>query len=238
MTASGPSQATPVDLPREAEVIAFLRANPTFLDQHPELLRQLSIPHDSGEAVSLLERQVAVLRDDHARLRQQFEALLANARENERLNGRIHALALGLVNAAGPRAIFATLDTALCEQFGADRVASLVFAEPAFVDSGEVPQFCGRESAARAAFATVIDAGTSVCGVPDAVQYAALFGDDEVRGSAVLMPLAGADWDGVLAIASDDAARYQADMGTEFLNYLKDVAVLVIDPWVKRARAR
>ena len=79
MTASGPTQATPVNLPREAEVIAFLRTHPSFLDQHPELLSQLEIPHGSGDAVSLLERQVAVLREENARLKQQFEQLVGHA---------------------------------------------------------------------------------------------------------------------------------------------------------------
>ncbi|MGE0482854.1 MAG: DUF484 family protein [Gammaproteobacteria bacterium] len=238
MTATGPTQATPVTLPREAEVIAFLRANPTFLDQHPELLSQLAIPHGSGDAVSLLERQVAVLREDNARLKQQFEQLVGHARENERLNGRIHALALRLMNAAGPRAVFAALDGNLREQFGADRVASLVFAEPAFIEGAEVPQFAGREAPARAAFSDMLGAARSVCGVIAPAQAEALFGSTTPVGSAVLMPLIGAGWDGVLAIASEDENRYQADMGTEFLNYLKDIVALVIDPWVKRAAAR
>jgi uncharacterized protein YigA (DUF484 family) len=51
------------------------------------------------------------------------------------------------------------------------------------------------------------------------------------------MPLIGRGWDGVLVIASNNPAHYQAGMGTEFLNYLRDIVILVIDPWVKRAPA-
>ena len=102
MTLSGHPQATPATLPAEAEVVSFLRANPTFLDRHPELLRQMSIPHASGDAVSLLERQVTVLREDNQKLRRQFEELVGHARRNESLNKRVHALVLKLMNAAGP----------------------------------------------------------------------------------------------------------------------------------------
>lgn len=222
--------------PGESEIVAFLRANPHFLDQHPELLRDLSIQHPSGDAVSLLERQVAVLREENARVRQQLDELVARARENEALNRRIHDLALKLVNAVGPQAIFASLDRCLKADFGADRITSFVFAEPSFVDSGDVAAFVGPRSPVRGAFAGVIEAGRTVCGPLPAEQRAALFSSEDADGSAVVMPLNGKGWDGVLVIGSEDAGRYEADMGTDLLTYLSDVVTLVLDPWVKRPR--
>jgi len=47
----------------EEQVAAFLSANPDFFLDHQELLANLTLPHQSGEAVSLLERQVSVLRE-------------------------------------------------------------------------------------------------------------------------------------------------------------------------------
>lgn len=236
MTLSGHPQATPATLPAEAEVVSFLRANPTFLDRHPELLRQMSIPHASGDAVSLLERQVTVLREDNQKLRRQFEELVGHARRNESLNKRVHALVLKLMNAAGPQAIFALLEGCLHDDFGADHVASRIFAAPAFVDEAEVPQFVGADAALRATFSEVLDRAETLCGPLDAQHSAELFAGGVSAGSAVVMPLHGGAWDGVVVIASDDPARYQADMGTEILTYLRDVVTLVIEPWVKRAR--
>lgn len=236
MSASGHPQATPVTLPNEHEVVAFLRAHPAFLDGHPELLRHMTIPHPSGDAVSLLERQVAVLREDNQRLRRQFEELVGHARRNEDLNARIHALVLKLMNAAGPQAIFALLEGCLAEDFGAERVASRVFAEPAFVAAAEVPQFVGADPSARAPFATILETGAAACGPLAASQAAVLFAGDG-GGSAVIMPLRGGNWDGILVIASADPERYQAGMATDILTYLRDVVALVIEPWVKRGRA-
>lgn len=233
-TRPGPA---PAGATRAHEVAEFLRANPAFLDQHPELLRALSIPHQSGDAVSLLERQVSVLREDNARLKKRLDELLRFARQNEALNHKIHELVLTLMNAVGPQAIFASLERTLREQFGADSVRSLIFAEPAFVDGGDVAHFAGPQADRRAAFAALLAQAKTVCGPLTAAAREALSATGESGGSAVIMPLIGKGWDGVLVIASDDAARYQSDMGTEFLMFLKEIVTLVLDPWVKRPRA-
>lgn len=225
-------QAAPV---AAQDVIDFLRADPSFLDQHPQLLSDLSVPHGSGTAVSLVERQVGVLREERARHKQQFEDVIRHARSNELLTRKIHILTLSLMNAVGPQAIFASLEHGLCADFGADRVACLVFAESAAVDGESLAPFVGAQVAARSAFAPIIGAHSSACGPLSAAQAAVVF-DAGFKGSAVVMPLIGRDWDGVVICASNDQARYCADMGTELLDYLRDVATLVITPWVKRSQ--
>lgn len=237
MTPSGiPESATPAEQSAR-EIVEYLRAHPSFLDDHPDLLVQLSIPHASGGAVSLVERQLAVLRADNERLKKQLDRLLTTARQNESLNTRIHELALTLMNATGPGAIFENLDRCLREDFRADHVASRIYADLNVPDDQSTSEFVGRESSGRMPFDAVISGEKTVCGELNSAQREALFGDHVGRLSAVTMPLAGLDWTGVLVIASDDVQRYQADMGTEFLTYLKDVVALVIDPWVKRPGA-
>ncbi len=51
------------DPPQSAEltaeqVAAYLRAHPEFFVDHDELIPELRIPHQPGDAVSLVERQV------------------------------------------------------------------------------------------------------------------------------------------------------------------------------------
>ncbi len=234
MSAPGKPEASRDAAQAEQNVVDFLRSNPAFLDQHPDLLVELSIPHASGEAVSLLERQLNVLREENARLKQHYERVIKTARQNETLNGNIHALVLALIDAAGPQAIFERLDQRLRKDFGADHVAARIFAEPAYIDDAGSPRFVGRDADLRGPFEPVLAGAAAVCGVLGDTQRSLLFGGPGAPMSAVTMPLAGKDWDGVLVIASNDAQRYQANMGTDFLTYLKDVVVLVIDPWVKR----
>ncbi|MCZ6773267.1 MAG: DUF484 family protein [Proteobacteria bacterium] len=235
VTSSGSPEESRLD---ENEVAKFLRSDPTFLDKHPELLRDLSISHGSGDAVSLLERQVVLLRSENTEVKTRLEELVSLARENETLNHKIHDLVLTLMNAVGPQAIFSSLERCLANDFSADKVFSYIFAEPAFIDSGEVPEFVGTSSAKRAAFAGVIESARTVCGPLSAEQRLVLFGGEERDGSAVVMPLNGNGWDGVLIVNSNDTDRYEADMGTEFLTYLSDVVTLVLDPWVKRPKLR
>ena len=58
-----------------AEVVSdYLRDNPDFFNQHPEVLSELKITHVGDGAVSLVERQVATLRERNAELRRRLDA--------------------------------------------------------------------------------------------------------------------------------------------------------------------
>jgi uncharacterized protein YigA (DUF484 family) len=218
-----------------ALVVRYLRDHPDFFERHPALLRDLQIPHPSGEAVSLVERQLAALREDNARLRSRFEQLVEVAKANEALNVRIHELALELMGASGPQAIFATLRERLRTGLRADGVAVRIFAEPAFIDSQHGGEFVGRQSAKRGPFAAMLDAARPLCGRLNRLQNSALFDQEDVA-SAVVLPLHGKRWDGLLGLRSDNPQRFEPDMGTELLSYLADVAMLIIDPWVAQRR--
>ncbi len=60
----------------EADVAEYLRSHPDFFERHSGLLLGLKLPHPTGAgAVSLMERQVAVLRQHNADLDRQFQAV-------------------------------------------------------------------------------------------------------------------------------------------------------------------
>ena len=109
------------DLPDARAVAAYLKANPAFFTAYPDVLHELDIPHASGGATSLLERQVASLRSENQRLKTRFHELVRLAESNQELITRIHQLALLLMEAAGPQAIFATLADNLMRDFKAER---------------------------------------------------------------------------------------------------------------------
>ena len=74
----------------EDEVADFLRAHPDFFERHLALLSELVVPHSArGGAVSLLERQVGVLRDQLSIEKNQLAALIGKAKENSRLQQRL-----------------------------------------------------------------------------------------------------------------------------------------------------
>ena len=79
------AQAEAVVMPEldENTVAAYLRAHPDFLARYPELLETLELQHASGSAISLIERQVEILRGRSQRLEDRLSNLLEAARDNE-----------------------------------------------------------------------------------------------------------------------------------------------------------
>lgn len=222
--------------PGPAAVARYLAAHPEFFNQHPELLRTLEIPHSTGQAVSLWERQIAALREEIDRMRGRFDELIEQARLNELVIRRIHHLALELMNAAGPQAVFGLLSSRLAEDFRADRVTCLVFAHASSVETDDARQFVGADSPRREPFKGALARQEPLCGRLTQAQLQALFGVDKFDGSHVVLPLHGGGWDGLLVVSSQDPLRFESNMGTEFLAFLRDVVTLVLEPWVSRPR--
>lgn len=67
------------------DVAAYLKSNPDFFTDRDALLADMTVPHESGKAVSLLERQVKILRDRSIESRHTLNALMENARYNDQL---------------------------------------------------------------------------------------------------------------------------------------------------------
>ena len=82
-----------------AQVAEYLRTHPEFFESQTELLADLRLPHESGKAISLLERQVVILRERGQEARQKLGSLLANARDNDQLFDVTRDLVLSLLRA-------------------------------------------------------------------------------------------------------------------------------------------
>lgn len=111
----------------EEQVVAYLRSNPNFLARHPELLETLELQHSSGSAVSLIERQVEMLRSRSQRLEDRLSQLLDNARDNEARATKIHRLARTLIRAPTLAAAMLGLRERMSEDFDIQHVFVGVF---------------------------------------------------------------------------------------------------------------
>ncbi len=81
------------------DVANYLKANPEFFIEHVDVLADLSLPNESGKAISLLERQVTILRDRGMDARHKLNNLLENARNNDQLFDTTRNLVLALLRA-------------------------------------------------------------------------------------------------------------------------------------------
>ncbi|WP_462321412.1 DUF484 family protein [Halochromatium sp.] len=213
MSSDGTQAASVVN---DETVAAWLTRYPDFLLRHPDVLAKLNVPHGSGSATSLIERQVQVLREQLANERGRLNHLVARAHDYEAMLERLHELTLRLILAPDLQHACNALEQALREQFRADAVAVKLFP----VDAN-----------ARAAdplvrsFVEFIDRDRCLCGPFAAEQAGALFGELQVEiHSAALIPIRAPEQTGVLAIGSADPKRFAADMGTDLLERLGAVA--------------
>ena len=216
-----PEQTSAGDAVDAGAVLRFLTANPEFFDQHRDVLPRLSIPHASGRAVSLIERQVSVLRGKCSTLENHLRDLIGVAHANERLQARLHALVQDVICADSLDAVVAATRGSLVESFGADAVHFLV--EGVAPGPGHrVADADGPRSLAP--FAALLEAGGTRCGLPRDAELAALVGDARADvGSAALIPLEHAGTRGVVMLVSRDETRFAAGKGVVFLDQLGGV---------------
>ena len=217
----------------EDAIADYLRDNPDFFERHRTLLEELVIPHSCGGAVSLVEYQVSVLRDQVREMRRRMQMLAENARDNETLSRRLHQLTLVLIECTRLDEALSNLYQAMCEDFEADFVAVRLFGDAAAVSDRGLGEFAGKDSAERALFAQVLASSKPICGHFKDSQLEILFPEhgSEV-GSGALMPLAQSTGFGVLAIGSRDPRRFHPGMGTMFLRQLGELVSRVLAPHV------
>lgn len=214
-------------------VAKYLREHPGFFNEHPDLLTEIDIPHASGDAISLVERQVSILREQNEQNRKRMHELIEIARQNEELAKRMHQLALTLMDSADPKQIFATLYENLRRNFRADKVVVRLFAKPAFVDSFPTEEFAGTDTKEEHLFTSIIEKRLPLSGQLKRQQQVFLFGDegDEIT-SAVMVPLHGPGWGGILAIGSTNQDRFQEGMGVELLANMGEILSFILKPWI------
>ena len=210
-------------------VAAFLADHPNFFVSHADLLETLELPHPSGPAVSLVARQLELLRSKNRLLAEQMDQLLKIARENDGLSQRLHQLTLTLMDARSLEDVLASLDWGLHQLFEADFVGvRLLKPERPY----PVQQLFVPENHPSWAFAMAeISKDRVRCGRPTPEEARFLFGSEGDRvGSFVLMRLHHAALRGLLAIGCQDPDRYQADMGSVFLRQLSEVLAARLAP--------
>ena len=211
----------------EQAVHDYLEANPDFFERHSALLGRLELPHGSGGTVSLVERQVATLRQKELRLQRQLRELIAVARDNDLLAAKIHQLSLQLLAAGDLQACVSAVEEAMRAGFGADHSILVLFADPAMFDDIKGSRFfrvVDREDKALGPFDTFLGGKGPRCGQVRDSQKAFLFRDAaEEIGSVALIPLGSKSELGFMAIGSHDADRFHPGMSIDFLARVGDL---------------
>jgi len=211
----------------EQSIHDYLAAHPDFFERHSTLLSALNLPHASGGAISLVERQVAVLRQKDLKLERQLKELIEVARANDLLAAKTHELTMQLLDAKDLRRTVAVIEEAMRSGFDADHAVLVLFGDPeAFEDinAGRFFRAVRKDDPALKPFGTFLGGTSARCGKIRDSQRDYLFrGDADEIGSAALVPLGdGADI-GFLAVGSADSDRFHPGMSLDFLTRLGDL---------------
>jgi uncharacterized protein YigA (DUF484 family) len=207
----------------EADIANFLAASPGFFERHAELLGSIQLTSPHGQrAVSLQERQMEMLRDKIKGLERQIVEMIRHGQDNTAIADKLHRWTRSLMLTANAAELPNVLVRELQHQFLIPAAAVRVWAAAeAFAD---LP-FAREVGDDVRTFASSLTA--PYCGINTGFESVAWLDDPGQASSIALVPLRD-DGElaafGLLVLASPDPTRYSADMGTDFLARIGEIA--------------
>jgi uncharacterized protein YigA (DUF484 family) len=218
--------------PIDKVVREFLRDNPTFLDENTDILETMVLPHNSGKAVSLVERQVGVLRDRNKEMRSRLDNMLQTAKDNDLLFEKTKRLVLNLLEAKTLGALVEAVYDSLGKDYGIEFYSLTLFG-----DDKKLPRTMARVASTEKAnerVGTLIGANRAVCGILREDEMVFLFGERGRQvGSVAAVPLRYDSLYGILAVGNSDPNFYKSSMGTLFLSYIAEILNRVLPSHLK-----
>jgi len=224
MTLTSDDSAAEFLYDHDDSVVDYLTKNPEFFTRNPHLLSVLDLPHETGNATSLVERQVAILRERNIDLRRQLRELIDNATTNDRVFSKTRSFTLALMDVPSIGQLDQVLADELISGFQADHAVCYVLG---WREPSTSMHFVGIGESADPPVPRLFSQPEPTCGTYRPEEYAQLFGDQSLTapGSVALVPMRREHLKATLAIGSADPNRFHREMGTLFLEYIGEVLV-------------
>jgi len=203
----------------EESIAVYLQHNPDFFERHQAVLTRLRLPHArGGSTISLVERQIEVLREKHAALEGKLAELMGVARANDAIADKLHRFTRRLLRAGSRTESITQMEASLREDFDAfHSVLVLIGAQVDLAPQRFVHAVQADDSNLKS-FESLFTNGKPRCGQARDSQREFLFGSDAKDiGSVALVPLGEKGSLGLLALGSTDRDRFHPGMSTEFL---------------------
>lgn len=203
----------------EEAVVRYLQQNPEFFEHHQALLARLRLPHArGGSTVSLIERQVEVLRERQAAAESKLAEFVLVARSNDAVAEKIHRFTRRLLRARSRAAAVGEIESSLREDFDAFESVLVLIGPVTDVPEQRFVKVVEPDDPHLKSFESLFANGKPRCGQTRDSQREFLFGAEAADiGSVALIPLGERGCVGLLALGSTDRDRYHPGMSTEFL---------------------
>ena len=203
------------------QVAEFLRSHPGFFEAHPDVLLNIEVPHPhGGRTVSIPERQLIATREKVKALEAKLIELIGFGEQNDALSSKTHALTLRLIHATSLESAIDTLYLDLLDHFQIPHVA-LRFWNVLAPEASSAPEF----KPVAPELVQFVDAMTApYCGAHSVYETVAWFGEHASHlKSFAMVALKSEKTFGVMLFASENAERFYAGMGTQFLHRVAEI---------------
>ncbi|HTU65804.1 MAG TPA: DUF484 family protein [Steroidobacteraceae bacterium] len=223
---------TPSGQTDEERIERYLGLNPDFFERHQPLLARMRLPHmRTGSTVSLVERQVEVLREQKNDADKRLAEFVSVARANDQLADRIHRFTRRLLRAPTATAALTSLEASLREDFDAfHSVLVLTAPSDTLRNASHEPflRIVAADDVHIRSFEALLATGKPRCGQVRDTQRDFLFGPESASiGSVALVPLSDNKGEsgslGLLALGSAERERFHPGMSTEFLKRMGEL---------------
>jgi uncharacterized protein YigA (DUF484 family) len=207
----------------ENDIAEYLANTPGFFERHAEMLAtiQLTSPHGQ-RAVSLQERQMEMLRERIKGLEKKIVEMIRNGQDNVAIADRLHRWTRALMLTADATALPEVLVRELKQQFLIPQAGIRIWG---VAEVYRVAPFAQGASDDIRSLATSL--GIPYCGANAGFEAARWLDEPASVASMAMVPLrVSADTAafGLLVVGSPDPTRYSADMGTDFLQRIGEIA--------------
>lgn len=200
------------------EVANFLSQNKEFFHIFPELLDDMSAPHPkTGEAVSLVTRQITKLREERDRLQVEVDTLTNTAGENGKLLQKVYEFSYRLMAARTEAEAVDRIYQSMEEIFQVEQISLMSWDVPNQATKG-INQL-GISQTWSEGLKLVTKPEKPICGFVQDDWQKGLFSTADLMESVCLIPLGKNKVWGVLALGST-SDRFSPDLGTYFLNIM------------------
>jgi uncharacterized protein YigA (DUF484 family) len=222
------ARGVPAGQTDEERIERYLGLNPDFFERHQPLLARMRLPHmRTGSTISLVERQVEVLREQKSDADRRLAEFVSVARANDQLADRIHRFTRRLLRAPNAMGALASLEASLREDFDAFHSVLLLTTPSEALRSASYEPFLrvvGNDDANMRSFEALLATGKPRCGQVRDTQRDFLFGPESPSiGSVALVPLGDGGALGLLALGSAERERFHPGMSTEFLKRMGEL---------------
>ena len=211
----------------ESEVIKYLNENPDFFLKNPDSLEDLDIKHESGEAVSLIEKQVEIIKKKSLLTNSRLSEFLTNAEFNQKLFIKVQKLILVILKAKNLDNLSDQVELFFKKEFGTEKCKLFFFTQEELYDLS-AEKIISPEIATPI-FSKVFKENTIYLGGLKSELSALVFGSKAMVEEGAICKFSSDKIAGTLALGSTKKGKFTEDSETLFLEFVLAVLSHQID---------